>query len=150
MGERTPINMGTPNPYYEGGGQSVLRSMRSPAGGWGQAFTPNRDLAFTPIRSFEPTMSPNLMTPIAASHFGGASQTPSYALTGANYNSMQSPSIGGSTYQRVGYTPNYINYGNSSNSPVYSGMRSSQSPSYSPASSHSSPIYSNRGDSNRQ
>lgn len=100
-------------------------------------------------------MSPNMMTPIPNTHYGNyqaTAQTPYYTHTTSNFNTMQSPSIGGSSYQRISSTPSYyVNFGGSSNSPVYSGgVRSSQSPSYSPASSHSSPIYSNRGDSSRQ
>jgi hypothetical protein len=127
--------------------------MRSPGVGWAQTFTPNRDLAFTPNRTFEQSMSPNIMTPISTNLFvnpTATAQTPYYAPQNTNYNTISSPSIGGSSYQRVGHTPNYFNYGNPESSPVYSGMRSSQSPSYSPASSGSSPIYSNRGDSSRQ
>lgn len=158
-GDQTPI-MHTPNPY-EHGGQSVISR-----GGWSPAaagnFTPmySREMSFTPIRSFDAGMSPNMMrnTPVYNPNFGGQTPiagTPIYH-TLQSVTNMSSPMIGNSSSMYRGYgtsevrTPMYRNLGNSS-SPSYSDMKMSQSPSYSPASSHhSSPSYSARGaESNR-
>lgn len=49
IGSQTPI-MYTPNPYGGSGGQSVLTVGMSPGIGFNAAFTPNRDLSFTPNR----------------------------------------------------------------------------------------------------